>query len=75
MVGGACVADRGVGSSLLVADDDRSDRGAAVGLPEAERVLAGDAEDDLDAVCLECGHQRVGAGTHAGCLGGAHGIT
>ena len=74
-VGGARIADGGEGGGLLVADDDRSNRGAAEGLPEAERVLAGDAEDDLDAVRLECGHQRVGAGAHAGCLGGAHGIT
>ena len=74
-VGGARVADGGEGGGLLVADDDRSDRGAAEGLPQAERVLAGDAEDDLDAVRLERGHQRVGAGAHAGCLGGAHGIT
>ena len=74
-VGGACVADGGEGGGLLMADDHRSDRGAAEGLPEAERVLAGDAEDDLDAVRLQRRHQRVGAGAHAGCLGGAHGIT
>ena len=50
----------GEGGRLLVADDDHPDRTSRQRVPHGQRVLAGNAEDDLDAVRLERLDQRPG---------------
>ena len=52
------------GGRLLVAGDDQLDRGVAQALDDVEVLLAGHAEDALDALVLERADQQVGAFGH-----------
>jgi hypothetical protein len=55
-----------VGAALLVADRDELDVAAGEGLVQIERLLAGNAEDALDALGSEALDQELGDGGHGG---------
>ena len=47
------------GRGLLVARQDQLDRGVAQAFHDIEVLLAGHAEDPVDALVLECGDQQI----------------